>query len=132
MGPSTVIILKDKDRDKPLDGSGVTLVATTQDLTIRTGADQEIAHNPLDHVFLLKMIMPWICLLLSTKLQMTKNVRNTEKLADALNAESKATSFAIVPTKRCMLIQLTLFKSKMMTNWLSLRPLPHLRLLLRK
>ena len=48
---------KGKDRDKLLDGSGVALVATIKGPTTRTGADQEIAYNPPDHVFLLKMTM---------------------------------------------------------------------------
>ena len=88
MGLST-IVPKDKDKGKLLDGSGITLEAITLDPTIRTGVDQEIAHH-LDHIFPLKMIMLWILLLSSTKLQMTKNTRNTERQADALNVESKA------------------------------------------
>ena len=89
MALPTAIVPKDKDRDKPRDGSGATLEATTQALTIRTGADQEIAHNPLNHIFLPKTITLWICLPLSVKLQMTKNVKSTIKRADALNVESK-------------------------------------------
>ena len=131
MGPSILVVLKDKDRDKLLDGSGITLEATTPDPTIRIGADQEIAHL-LNHIFLLKMIMLWILLPLSTKLQMTKNVRSIERRADALNVESKAILFAIVPIKRHALVQLALFKSKMTTNQLSLKPLPHLHLSLRE
>ena len=128
-----VITHKDRDRDKPLDGSGATLEAiTTRIPTIRIGVDKEIMHNPPDHVFLLKMITPWICLPLSVKLQMTKNARNTAKQADASNAESKATLFATVLTKRHALVQLVLFKSKMTTNLLSLILPPQLRLLLRK
>jgi len=84
------ITSKDKDRDKPPDGFGIALVATTPDPTIRTGADKEIVHNLLDHVFLPKMIMLWIHLPLFVKRQMTKNTRNTIRLANALNAESKA------------------------------------------
>jgi len=129
MGPSIQVILKDKDRDKPLDGSGVALEVTIPDLTIRTGVDQKIVHH-LDLIFLLKMIMPWICLPLSVKPQTTRNVRNTERLADALNMESKATLFAIVPIKRHALVQLTLFKSKRTTNRSSPKLLPHLHLLL--
>ena len=113
---------KDKDRDKPLDGSGIVLVATTQDLTIRTGMDQEIVHNLLDHIFPLEMITPWICLLLSAKPQMTKNMRNTTKQANALNAENKAILSTIAPIKRHALIQLALFKLKMTTNQSSLIP----------
>jgi len=89
MGLST-IVLKDKDKDKLLDGSGVALEATILDLTIRTGADQGIAYL-LDHVFPLEMTMLWTLLLSSIRLQMTKNARNTERRADASNMESKAT-----------------------------------------
>jgi len=124
MEPS-IIILKDKDRDKPLAGSGVTLEATIPDLTIRTGTDQEIMHH-LDLVFLLEMIMPWIRLPLSIKPQMTRNARNTERLADASNAGSKATLFVTAPIKRHALVQLALFKLKMTTNQLSLKLPPHL------
>jgi len=86
----STIILKDKDKDKLLDRSGITLEATIPDPTIRTGADQEIAHL-LNHVFPLEMTTLWILPLSSTKLQMTKNVRNIEKRVDASNVESKAT-----------------------------------------
>jgi len=55
----STIVLKDKDKDKLLDGSGVALEATTPDPTTRTGVDQEIAYLP-DHVSLLRMIMLWI------------------------------------------------------------------------
>jgi len=105
-------------------------VATTLDPTIRTGADKEIALNPLDHAFLLKTIMLWIRLLLSTKPQMTKNARSTARWADALNAENKVTLFVIAPIKRHALVQLALSKLKMMTNQSPLTPLPQLRLLL--
>ena len=88
MGPLTTI-LKDKDKDKLLDGSGIALEATTPDPTIRTGADQEIAHL-LDHVFPLEMTTLWILPLSSARLQMTKNARNTERQADASNVENKA------------------------------------------
>jgi len=125
MGPLTPAVLKDKDRDKTLDRSGVTLEATIPDPTIRTGVDQEITH-PLDHVFLLKMIMLWILLPLSAKLQMTKNAKNTKRWVDASNVESKVTSSMIVPIKRHALIQLVPFKSKTMTNQLFPKPLPHL------
>jgi len=130
MGPLT-IILKDKDKDKLLDGSGIALEATTLDLTTRTGADQEIVHH-LDHAFPLETIMQWIRLPLFAKPQTTKNVRNTERLADASNAESKATLSAIVPIKRHELVQLALFKSKMTTNRSPPKHLPHLCLLLRE
>jgi len=86
----STIVLKDKDKGKLLDGSGVALEATTLDPTIKTGADQEIVHL-LDHVFPLEMTTLWILPLSSIKLQMTKNVRNTERQVDALNVESKAT-----------------------------------------
>ena len=89
MEPST-IILKDKDKDRLLDGSGIALEATTLDPTTRTGADQEIAHH-LNHIFLLEMTMPWTLLRLSAKLQTTKNARNTGRQVDASNVESKAT-----------------------------------------
>ena len=115
MGPSIPVELKDKDKGKTLDGSGIALEATTPDLTTRTGMDQEIAYH-LDLIFLLKMTMLWICLPLSTKPQMTKNVKSIERPANALNAESKATLFTTVPTKRHALVQLALFKSKMTTN----------------
>ena len=98
MGP-LIIVPKDKDKDKTLDGFGVAPEATTLDLTTRTGADQEIVHY-LDHVFLLEMITQWICPLLSAKPRTTKNKRNTAKLVDALNAESKAISSTIVPTRK--------------------------------
>ena len=120
MGLLTTIIPKDKDKDKPLDGSGITLVATTQDLTIRTGVDQEIVYNLLNHAFLLKMITPWIYLLLSAKPLMTKNVKNIERLVNALNAENKATLSATVLTKRHALVQLIQFKLKMTISQLSL------------
>ena len=77
MGPPPVIALKDKDRDKLLDGSGITLEATTKAPTIRTGMDQGIAHNPLDHIFLPKMTMQWTCPLSSIKQPMTKNAKST-------------------------------------------------------
>jgi len=127
----SITALKDKDRDKPLDRSGIALEATIPDLTIRTGTDQKIAYH-LDLVFLPKMITLWICLPLSVKPQTTKNARNTKRLADASNAGSKATLFAIVPIKRHTLAQLALFKSKMTTNWLSLKLPPHLHLSLRE
>jgi len=125
MEPSIPAILKDKDKGKTLDGSGIALEATTLDPTIRTGTDQEIMHH-LDHASLLKMIMQWIHPPLSAKLQTRKNMRNTERLADASNAESKATLFTIVPTKRHALVQLILFKLKMTTSQSSPKPLPHL------
>ena len=93
------IVLKDKDRDRPLDGFGVALVATTKDQTTRTGADQEIVHNPLDHVSPLEMTMQWIRPPSSAKQLTTKNARNTERPADASNAENKAISSAIVLTR---------------------------------
>jgi len=77
MGLST-IVLKDKNKDKLLDGSGVALEATILDPTIRTGTDQGIAHL-LDHVFPLEMTMLWTLPLSSIRLQMTKNARNTER-----------------------------------------------------
>ena len=89
MGPST-IALKDKDKGKLLVGSGIALEATIPDPTIRTSADQEIVHL-LDHVFPLEMTMPWILPLSSVKPQTTKNVKNTERWADASNVENKAT-----------------------------------------
>jgi len=89
MGPLT-IVPKDKDKGKLLDGSGVALETTTPDPTIRTGADQEIAHL-LDHVFPLEMTTLWTLPLSSAKLQMTKNAKNTERWADASNVGSKAT-----------------------------------------
>jgi len=124
MEPST-IVLKDKDKDKLLDGSGVTLEATIPDPTIRTGADQEIAHH-LDHVFPLEMTMQWTLPLSFAKLQMTKNARNTERWADVLNVENRATWFATVPIKRHALKQLTPFKSKMTRNQPLPKLLPHL------
>ena len=51
------------------------------------------------------------------KLQMTKNARSTKSQANISNAESKATLSATALTKRHVLIQLALSKSKMMTNW---------------
>ena len=130
MGPLT-IVPKDKDKGKLLDGFGVAWEATTLDSTIKTGADQDIMHH-LDHAFPLETIMLWIHLPLSEKPQMTRNTKNTERPADALNAENKAILFAIVPIKRRALVQLAPFKSKMMTNRLSLKFLPHLRLSLHK
>jgi len=130
MGPLIQIILKDKDSNKPLDGPGIALVATTLDPTIRTGADKEIVLNPLDHAFLLKMIMLWICLPLSAKPQMTKNMRSTARQANALNVENKVTLFAIAPIKRHALIQLALSKLKITTNQSPLTPLLQLCLLL--
>jgi len=115
---SIPITSKDKGKDKPLDGSGIALVATTPDLTIRIGTDQEIAHNLLDHVFPFKMIMLWICPLLSAKPQMTKNTKSTERQADALNVENKATLSATVLIKRHMLVQSALSKLKMTTDQL--------------
>jgi len=115
-----VIIPKDKDRDKTLDGSGVALVAITLVPTIKTGVDQEIVHNPPDHVFLPKMITPWIHPLLSVKPQMIKNMRSTARWANALNVESKATLSVTAPIKRHVLVQLAPFKLKMTTNRLSL------------
>ena len=126
MEPSIPAILKDKDKGKTLDGSGIALEATTLDPTTRTGVDQEIAYLP-DHVSLLRMIMLWILPPLSIKQQMTKNMRNTERRVDASNVENKATLFAIVPTKRHVLAQLTLSKLKTTRNQL-LNPPPHLRL----
>jgi len=128
--PSTTI-LKDKDKDKLLDGSGVTLEATIPDPTIRIGADQEIAHL-LNHVFLLKMITPWILPPLSAKQQTTKNVRNTKRRVDASNVENKATLFAIIPTKRHTLAQLAPSKLKTTRNQPLLNPPPHLHLSLHK
>jgi len=128
MGP-LITVLKDKDKGRTLDGSGVALEATTPDPTIRTGTDQEVAHH-LDHAFPLKTIMPWIYPPLSAKPQTTRNARNTERPANALNVESKATLSAIVPTKRCALVQLAPFKSKMTTNQSSPKLLPHPHLLL--
>ena len=111
-----VIDLKGKDKDKLLDGSGVALVATTKDLTTRTGADQEIAHNPLDHIFPLEMTMQWIHPRLSVKQPMTKNAKNIERLVDASNAENKATSLAIVLTRNPVFARLVLSKFKMTMN----------------
>jgi len=85
----SITIPKDKDKDKLLDGSGVTLEAITPDLTTRTGADQEIAHL-LDHIFLPEMTMLWTLPPSSARLQMTKNARNTKRQADASNVENKA------------------------------------------
>jgi len=118
-----VIRPKDKDKDRPLDGSGVTPEATTLVLITRTGADKEIVHNPLDHVFFPKTIMLWIHPLLSAKPQTTKNARNTARQADASNVESKATLSMIAPIKRHALVQLAPSKLKMTTNQLSLIPL---------
>ena len=131
MEPSILVILKDKDRDKTLDGSGVVLEATIPDPTIRTGADQEIAHC-LDHIFPLKMTMQWTLLLSFAKLQMTKNARNTERQADVSNVENRATWFVTVPIKRHTLKQLAPFKSKMTRNQPLPKLLPHLCPLLRK
>ena len=108
--------LKDKDRDKLLGGSGVALVATTKDLTTRIGADQEIAHNPLDHAFLLEMTMPWILPRSSVRQPTTKNEKNIAKQADALNVESKVTSSAIVLTKSLALARLALSRFKTIMN----------------
>jgi len=130
MEPS-ITVLKDKDKDKLLDGFGVTLEATTLDPIIRIGADQEIAHL-LDHVSLLGMIMPWILLLSSAKPPMTKSAKNTKRQVDASNVESKVTLFAIVPTKRHALEQLVLFKSKMTINQSLPKLPPHLHLSLHK
>ena len=58
MALPAVIVLKDKDRGRPLDGSGAALEATTLVPTTRTGADQEIMHNLPNHIFLPKMITP--------------------------------------------------------------------------
>jgi len=127
----SITILKDKDKNRLLDGSGIALEATTLDPITRIGADQEIAHY-LNHVFPLEMITQWIHPPLSAKPQMTKNARNTEKPVNASNAGNKATLFAIVPIKRHMLVQLTLFKSKMTTNRSSLKLLLHLHLSLRE
>ena len=127
----SIIVPKDKDKGKLLVGSGVALEATIPDPTIRIGVDQEITHL-LDHAFLLEMIMLWTLPLLSAKLQTTKNVRNTEKPADASNVGSKATLSAIVPTKRHALELLALFKLKMMTNQLSPKLPSHPYLLLCK
>jgi len=88
MGLST-IVPKDKDKGKLLVGSGIALEATIPDPTIRTGTDQEIAHL-LDHIFPLEMTMLWTLPQSFVKLQTTKNARNTERLADASNVESKA------------------------------------------
>ena len=110
------IDLKDKDKGKLLDGSGVALVATTKDLTIRIGVDQEIAHNPLDHVFPLEMTMLWIRPLSSAKRPMTRNARNIARPVDALNAENKVISFAIAPTKSLAFAQLALSRFKMKMN----------------
>jgi len=85
----SITVPKDKDKDKLLDGSGVALEAITPDPTTKTGADQEIVHL-LDHVFPLEMTMLWTLPLSSVRPQTTKNVRNTEKRADASNVESKA------------------------------------------
>jgi len=131
MGLSIPVVLKDKDKGKTLDGFGVALEAITLDPTTRTGADQEIMHL-LDHIFLLEMIMLWIRPPLFAKPRMIKNARSTKRLADASNAGSKATSSAIVPTRKYVLVQLALYKSKMMTNRSSLTPHLQLRLLLRK
>ena len=122
MGLSTPTVPKDKDRDRLLDGPGVALVATTLHPTIRTGMDKEITLNPLNHAFLLKTTTLWICLPLSTKPQTTKNTRNTERQANASNAESKATLSATVLTKRHALVQLAPFKLKMITNQSPLTP----------
>jgi len=58
MALPVAIAPKDKDKDKLLDGSGAALEAITQAPTTRTGMDQEIAHNPLDHVFPPETITP--------------------------------------------------------------------------
>jgi len=117
---------KDKNKGRPLDGSGTVPEATTQVPTTRTGADQEIPHNLPDYVSPPEMIMPWIYLPLSVKLQTTKNARSIARQADALNAESKATLSTIAPIKRHVLVQLALSKSKMTTSQSSLTPLPQL------
>ena len=128
MGLSILVVLKNKDRGKPLDGSGVALEATTLDPTIRTGADQEIVHL-LNHVSLLEMITPWILPLLSTRLQTTKNAKNTERQADVSNVGNKVILFVIVLTKRHAFI---LFKLKTMRNQPLPKLLPHLCLSLHK
>ena len=110
------IVLQDKDKDKPLDRSGIAPVATTKDPTIRTGVDQEIAHNLPDHVSLPKMTMPWIHLPSSAKRPMTRNARNTARQADASNVENKAILFMIVQTRSLAFIQLALFRFKMIMN----------------
>jgi len=130
MGPSS-IVPKDKDKGKLLDGSGVALEATIPDPTIRTGTDQEIMH-PLNHVFPLEMITQWILLPSSAKPQMTKNARNTERLVDASNVESKVTLSATALTKRHMLELPAQYKLKITINRSLLKLLPHLHLLLCK
>ena len=125
-----ITVLKDKDRDKLLDGFGIALEATTPGPITRIGADQEIVHLP-DHAFLLEMTTLWTLPLSSAKLQMTKNARNTERQVDVSNVENKVILFAIVPTKRHALIQLTPFKSKTTRNRPPLKLLPHLCLSLR-
>ena len=105
--------LKDKDRDKLQDGFGVALVATTKGLITKIGADLEIAYNPLDHVFPLKMTMQWTHPLSSAKRPMTKNMKNIAKQADTLNVGSKAILFAIAQTRNLAFAQLVLSKSKM-------------------
>ena len=127
----SITVLKDKDRGKLLDGSSIALEATTLDPTTRTGADQEIMHH-LDHVFLLEMIMLCIPPPSSAKLQTIKNVRSTERQANALNAGNKVILFMIVLTKRHVLVRLAPFKSKTTRNQLPLNLLPHLHLLLYK
>ena len=116
MEPLQTIAPKDKDRDRPLDGFGVALVATTKDPIIKTGADQEIAHNPRDHAFPLEMTMLWIRPLSSAKQRMTKNARNTARLVDASNAENKDISFAIVPTRNLVSVRLALSRFKTIMN----------------
>jgi len=127
----SIIVLKDKDKGKLLDGSGVALEAITLGPTIRTGADQEIKHL-LNHVFPPEMTMLWTLPLSSAKLQMTKNVRSTRRQADALNVESKAILFAIVLTRRHALAQFAPSKLKTTRNQPLPSPPPHLRLLLRE
>ena len=107
---------KDKVKDRPLDGFGVALVATTKVLTTRTGADQEIAYNPLNHDSPLEMTMPWIHPLSFAKRPTIKNVKSTAKQADVSNVENKATLFMIVQTRNHMFVRLVLSRFKMTTN----------------
>ena len=105
-----------KGKDKLLDGSGTALGVTAKDPTTRTGMDQGIARNHLDHIFLPGMTMLWIHPLSFAKQPMTKNVKSTAKLADASNAENKVISFAIAPIKSLAFARLALFRFKAIMN----------------
>jgi len=104
-------------------------VAITLDPTTKTGTDKEITFNPLDHIFLPKMMMLWTRPWSFERQLMKKNMKNTAKLADALNVESKAILFMIAPTRKHVF---ALFKSRMTMIPLILTLPPHLHPLLCK